>query len=189
MDLLLGGNPSIFDSLDFRPTAGQYGFRHSTAMTALAGVSEARQLLLFWRSWFGPPAVWHDGKLIDGRIRVAAWHSACMPGEYPRLAVATQRDAARALLLAGHADRAHAMLGDSIAYDGNTAALLRVPPEVGARLVMHARKLQKRVAKRQRPPRRRETVVVAVRNLYIAATEAGATISPEDLLEALGDWR
>jgi len=77
------------------------------------------------------------------------------------------------------------MLGESIWYDQTTAALLNVPPEIGAALVAFHRKSR---PKRRRAPRRRAAVVSRLRALYFECTERGHELTPDDLREVLDDW-
>lgn len=122
--------------------------------------------------------------MLDGSKRLAAWRFLGFAGEPPTIEPRDRRSCARLLLLAGHVERAHELLGDSIPYDLNTAALLRVPPEVAATLVGHVR----RRGKHRPPPRRRQEVIDRVRELYLRAVEAGEPITPDDLARALGSW-
>lgn len=154
-------------------------------MPFIPTVSRACLLLRNFGGWFGGPVIKQGGKVIDGRKRLEAWTLLSKPGQPPTVVVRTAREAARLVLLAGHADRAHAMLGESIGYDENTAALLHVPAEVGAALVGY----HKRARRKRRPaPRRRSEVVNRLRALYFETAERGHEPTLDDLREALGDW-
>jgi hypothetical protein len=138
--------------------------------------------------WFGPPCIRltnKSGRLLDGRKRWKAWGELCMPGEPPVLIAIDKRAGGRLLLLAHHVDRAYEMLGASIPYDANTAALLRVPPEVGAALVAHVKRTGRT---RRAPPRRREEVIKRLRRLYLDCIEEGHPPTPADLRDVLGEW-
>ena len=157
-------------------------------MPLLPDVPRARLLLESFGGWFGPPCIRFEsktGKLLDGRKRWTAFHELCFPGEPPLFIAVDKRSAGRLLLLAQHVDRAHAMLGDSIPYDSNTAAMLRVPPEVGASLVAHVRRSG---GKRRAPPRRRAEVINRLRDLYVECSQHGRVVKTADLREVLGEW-
>jgi hypothetical protein len=157
-------------------------------MPFLPDVSHARLLLKDFGGWFGPPCIRLEsasGKLLDGRKRWTAWQELAFPDEPPTLVAGNRRDAGRLLVLAQHFERAAQVLGDSIPYDRNTAALLRVPPELGAGLVAQARKLHR---KPRRVPRRRAEVINRLRRLYLDTIEHGHELKPADLRDVLGDW-
>ena len=154
-------------------------------MASIPDVQYAKFLLFSYGGWFGPPLVEWQGTPIDGRKRLAGWTALSMLGKPPTTVATDLRSAARLVLLAGHADRAYSMLGASIPYDATTAALLRVPPEVGASLVAQHRRARRRPRK---APRRREQVVKRLRSLYLECSERGRELKLNDLREVLDDW-
>jgi len=155
-------------------------------MPFLPSVSHANLLLRNFGGWFGGPVIKQGGKVVDGRKRLSAWQQLSMRGTPPTVIVRTAREAARLVLLAGHTERAYTMLGSTIVYSLDTAALLHVPPEVGAALVAHHHRTRK---KRPRPrPRRRSDLVNRLRTLYFETAERGHEPSLQDLRDVLGDW-
>ena len=153
-------------------------------MPFLPSEERARLLLISYGGWFGGPVVRLDEQVLDGRMRLAAWHALCFKGDPPTIRSHDQRDAARLLLLAGHVRRAHDLLGDSIFYTIDTAALLRVPPEVGAELVSFAKRRH-----RKRPRQRRALDVVRrLKQLYLDCVQGCHELTPADLREILQDW-
>ena len=141
--------------------------------------------MISFGGWFGGPLVRFEGEVVDGRKRLDAWRVLMCPGDPPELVADTRKRAGQLLLLAGHVDRAAAILGDAFVYDANTAAMLRVPQEVGALLVAYKR------PRRTRPrgaPRRRQVVIDELRRLLLDVTERGRELTPHDLRLVLGDW-
>ena len=154
-------------------------------MASIPDVARAKLLLISYGGWFGPPVIRWGNRLLDGRKRLTAWSDLSKPGDPPTIVATGQRSAARLVLLAGHADRAYEILGESIWYDSTTAALLQVPPEIGSALVAQHRQAQRKPRKR---PRRRAEVVSRLRALYIECIERGHELTPGDLREVLDDW-
>jgi hypothetical protein len=158
----------------------------------LGSVENAKFLIQNFGGWFGPPAIrayYAGGEVLDGRLRLQAWRELGRPtsgrGRPPTQLATTSRQAGRLLLLAHHVDRAAALLGDSIPYGPDTAALLHVPPEVGAMLVQHVRRQR---AKPRPAPRRRAVVVRRLRRLLFEVVDDGRQVTAQDLREVLGDW-
>jgi hypothetical protein len=150
----------------------------------LADRDDARALFALFGRWFGPPVLVFRSKLIDGRKRAVPFR-ALFHEDPPTHVARDELEVVRFLVAVEHYDRALEHLPQSVAIDNQLASLLLLEPARVAPLVALARHTGRR--SRDRRKRRRTSVVVALRDLYVASLE-GHSVTPEDLRDALGEW-
>lgn len=160
-------------------------------------LATATLLLRQYGTWFGPPAIWYQGKCIDGRIRAQGITE--IFSRYDRengyliipLTSTTARtcgDAVRLLCLAGEYERVRELelIPIVLTDTSEIAAYCHCPEEIVAPLAIRKHFRGPRMQAHSTPARRRAIEKIA--QLLRRAEQSTGTVTTTELRKALEQW-
>lgn len=150
-------------------------------------IESARMLLVRYDGWFGPPAIYLENELLDGRLRTQAFN-ALKFRETQRCIVRARipGDAVLLLCTAGHYDRAKALLPAGIETIQDGAAYCCCSTEDIA--PMFAKRPRKCPPMKPRTTPRRRQAIEQMAILYREAREGTGFVSAEQIKKVLDPW-
>lgn len=142
------------------------------------------KLFGIYRGWFGPPAVRYCNTYIDGRTRVAQFSARLRGQPFACLVVHNDSEAARALVLAHHYERAKAYIPEALHNVSDAAAFCGLEREDVAPMFATGR--PKRLAAHTTP--RRRQAIERISRLLREAEQGSGTVSAARIREVLSPW-
>lgn len=153
----------------------------------------ATLLLQQYGTWFGPPAIWYQGRCIDGRIRSEASNALFAKGTVGSLGMVTTTarttgDAVRLLCLAEEYDRVRELklVPNVLTTTSEIAAYCHCPEEIVAPLTIRRHLKAPRMQVHTTPARRR--AIERIAQLLRKAEQSTGHVTASELRKALEQW-
>lgn len=153
-------------------------------MSAKLTPEHCEKLFGIYRGWFGPPAVRYRNAYIDGRIRLAHFNEHWLGSPSPCLVAQNDSEAARALVLAHHYERAREYVPEALRNVRDAAAFCGLSREDVAPMFATGRPT--RLAAHTTP--RRRQAIEQISRLLREAEQGSGFVSADRIRKVLAPW-